>query len=79
MVRITNGKRDEMIDFLLTRGIGSGVHYIPNHTQPFFRQYACALPVTERVWKEIITLPLYYDMNDDDVYRVIEAVKVFFL
>lgn len=79
MVRVVSGRRDEMIDFLLTKGIGSGVHYIPNHIQPLFQQYTCALPVTERVWKEIITLPLYYDMNDNDVRRVIEAVKDFLL
>ncbi len=78
MVRVMKGKRDEMIDFLLTKGVSTGVHYIPNHIQPLFKQYTCALPATERVWKEIITLPLFYDMTDADVQRVIESVKEFF-
>jgi perosamine synthetase len=78
IARVTNGKRDEMIDFLLTKGIGSSVHYIPNHIQPLFKEYTLALPATEKVWNEIITLPLYYDMTDGDVQKVIEAVKEFF-
>ena len=70
-------KRDEFIDFLKSKGIDSGVHYIPNHLQPFFEDPKVALPVTERVWQQIVTLPLYYDMSDDDVQTVIDAVSRF--
>jgi len=70
-------KRDELIDFLKLNGIDSGVHYIPNHLQPFFEQYRVDLHVTESLWKQIITLPLYYDMTDDDVGTVIEKVTEF--
>ncbi|MCX5809250.1 MAG: DegT/DnrJ/EryC1/StrS aminotransferase family protein [Proteobacteria bacterium] len=70
-------KRDEFIDFLKSKGIDSGVHYIPNHLQPFFEKYATELPVTETVWKEIVTLPLYPDMSDDDVDLVISSVLEF--
>jgi dTDP-4-amino-4,6-dideoxygalactose transaminase len=71
-------KRDELMEFLKERGIGSGVHYIPNHFQPLFKDYRVVLPVTEKVWQEIITLPLYYDMTDDDVGFVIRSVLEFF-
>jgi len=70
--------RDEFMEFLKARGIDSGVHYIPNHLQPFFEDDKVVLPVTEKVWQEIVTLPLYYDMTDDDVQTVIDAVCVFF-
>ncbi|HPP07462.1 MAG TPA: DegT/DnrJ/EryC1/StrS family aminotransferase, partial [Syntrophorhabdaceae bacterium] len=78
MMRITNGKRDDLIEYLNEHGIGSGVHYIPNHLQPLFKPYSTALPVTEKIWQEIITLPLFYDMTDDDADDVINAVKSFF-
>ncbi|MCX7966651.1 MAG: DegT/DnrJ/EryC1/StrS family aminotransferase [Syntrophorhabdaceae bacterium] len=78
MMRITNGKRDDLIDFLAKNGIGSGVHYIPNHLQPLFKPYYKELPITEMVWQQIITLPLYYEMTDEDVNKVIEKVMAFF-
>lgn len=73
------GKRDSLMRFLKERGIDSGVHYIPNHLQPFFRKYRVPLPVTDRVWEEILTLPLYYGMTDGDTGRVIDSVKEFLL
>ena len=78
MIRVTNGKRDELIEYLALYGIGSGVHYIPNHLQPLFKSYCRPLPVTEKIGQEIITLPLYYDMDDKDVGLVIEKVLSFF-
>lgn len=70
--------RDRLIGFLKTRSIDAGVHYLPNHQQPFFRKFRIALPVTERLAKEIITLPLYYEMSKRDVTKVINAVSVYF-
>jgi len=78
MIRITNGKRDELIEYLASYGIGSGVHYIPNHLQPLFKSYSRPLPVTEKIGQEIITLPLYYDMRDEDIKAVTSAVINFF-
>jgi perosamine synthetase len=66
-----------MMDFLKERGVGTGVHYIANHIQPYFLQYAKPLPITEKVWKEILTLPLYYDMSESDVNLVIKSVTAF--
>jgi perosamine synthetase len=77
IIRILDGKRDEMMDFLKERGVGTGVHYIANHIQPYFLQYAKPLPITEKVWKEILTLPLYYDMSESDVNLVIKSVTAF--
>jgi perosamine synthetase len=77
IIRVRDGRRDEMMDFLKDRGVGTGIHYIANHIQPFFQKYATALPVTEQIWQEILTLPLYVDMTDDDVNLVIKAVTAF--
>lgn len=77
ILRVENG-RDALMDFLKSKGVGSGVHYIPNHIQPIFKKYATgALPVTDKVAEQIITLPLYYDMTNVDVELVINSVKEF--
>ncbi|MFH1507986.1 MAG: DegT/DnrJ/EryC1/StrS family aminotransferase, partial [Candidatus Omnitrophota bacterium] len=77
ILKIKEG-RDALMEFLKKEGIDSGVHYIPNHLQPFFKRYSVSLPVTEKVWQEILTLPLYSDMTDEDVNRVIAGIRKFF-
>lgn len=71
-------ERDRLMMFLKRRKIDSAIHYIPNHLQPFFRRFKTSLPITEKVWREILTLPLYYDMSNEDVGLVIDSVKEFF-
>ena len=65
------------MEFLKKRKIDSGVHYIPNHLQPFFRRFKSKLPVTEKAWKEILTLPLYCDMTEEDVKYVTDSIRDF--
>ena len=74
IIRVLNSRRNEMMDYLESKGVGTGVHYIANHIQPFFSRYAQPLPITEKIWKEILTLPLYYDMTENDVDLVIKSV-----
>jgi perosamine synthetase len=77
IVRVLNGRRDELMQYLKEKGIGTGVHYIPNHLQPLFADYQSALPVTEQLYDEILTLPLSYEMTETEVDAVIEAVTSF--
>jgi perosamine synthetase len=77
IIRILNKQRDNLMEYLKQRGIGSGVHYIPNHRQPFFLKYSTSLPVTERLGEEILTLPLYFALLDEEVDLVINSVKEF--
>lgn len=67
--------RDSLIDALKERGIGTSVHYIPTHHFEAYRQFAAPLPNTERVAREILSLPLYPTMNDAEVDAVIDAVR----
>lgn len=78
IIRVLNNKREDLIEVLKEKGVGTGIHYIPNHLQPFFKHFATSLPVTEQLGEEILTLPLYYDMTDVQVSTVIEAVSAFF-
>lgn len=70
--------RGEFIEALAARGIGTSVHFIPIHHHSYFREgfgfSADDLPVTERVFPELISLPLYPLMSEADVDRVARAV-----
>ncbi len=78
IVRVKADQRDSLMDYLNGRGVGAGIHYIANHLQPFFKGYATSLPVTEGLWREILTLPLYTEMKDEEVKYVISSVQAFF-
>lgn len=70
--------RDELINELSRRGIGTSVHFIPLHRQPYWRD-TCALspaqfPVAEASYQSMLTLPLYTRMTDADQERVIAAM-----
>ena len=63
---------------LRDRGIGTQVHYIPVHLQPYYRnryQYAPGkCPVAEAYYQRCLSLPLYPAMSDGDIERVVRAV-----
>ncbi len=70
--------RDLLMKFLSNKGIHSTIYFIPNHLHPFFKNCSSCLPVTGKIWKQLITLPLYYDMIDEQQNYVINSVKSFF-
>jgi len=77
VVRVGGGRRDAFVTYLADRGIATSVHYVPNHLYEMYRPYARPLPVTERVWKEIVTLPLFPDLTESQLQQIIEAVRSF--
>jgi perosamine synthetase len=74
---IKTDHRDALHLFLRERGISTGVHYIPLHLQPYYYDPAVRLPVAERQWKRLLTLPLYPDLSIEDQDRIIEAIHDF--
>jgi dTDP-4-amino-4,6-dideoxygalactose transaminase len=59
--------------------IGVQVHYVPLHFHPFFQEefgYERGMfPEAERVYEGLVSLPLYPEMDDEDVEDVIEAIQ----
>lgn len=70
--------RKQSIDELKKRNIYTQVHYIPIHTQPFYRdRYQTNwgdFPVCEGYYKKCLSIPLYPNMNDDDVRKVVSSI-----
>ncbi len=70
-------RRNELCDFLKTRGISSGVHYIPNNFYDIYKPYGRETPVAWDVWQRLLTLPLYPDLQDAEQDHVVAAIREF--
>ena len=69
--------RAEAFDRLRAAGIGVNVHYIPVHTQPYFRRFgfhAGQFPAAEAYYAGAITLPLYPTMTEAQQDRVVDTL-----
>ena len=71
--------RDRFIERLYDLGIGCSVHYIPLHLQPYWRDTfglrTDMFPVSQRAYENMVSLPIYSKMTDDDVQYVIDGVR----
>jgi dTDP-4-amino-4,6-dideoxygalactose transaminase len=71
--------RDEFIQRMSDAGIGTSVHFIPLHLQPYWKDTygLCAedFPRATRAFRAAVSLPIYTRMTEDDQQRVIEAVR----
>jgi len=69
--------RREVVEVLKARGVGSQVHYIPVHRQPYYRGLYgdLDLPGAEAWYARCLSLPLYPGMADGDVAKVVGALK----
>jgi len=78
---IRTRRRDEMLAYLNSVGIGAGIHYpIPLHRQPACLKLGSSevhLPVTEKIVNEIISLPMYPELTSDRIAYVAKAVEEF--
>lgn len=75
-------RRDELISYLATQGIEAKIHYpIPLHLQKacsHLGYVAGDFPVAEMLSGEIVSLPIYPELSNEQVERVIHAVRRFF-
>jgi dTDP-4-amino-4,6-dideoxygalactose transaminase len=71
--------RDDLIGELARRGIGTSVHFIPLHRQPYWREAygltPAGFPVADTCYQRMLTLPLYTKMSDADQDRVIQHLR----
>lgn len=80
-VRVAGGRRDALRDFLFERGIGTQIHYpVPIHLQDaaqFLGYRKGELPVTERLADEVLSLPMYPELTEEQLGYVVGAIKGF--
>jgi UDP-4-amino-4,6-dideoxy-N-acetyl-beta-L-altrosamine transaminase len=72
------GNRNDIFNALRKENIGVNVHYIPAYLQPYYQQLGYnegLCPRAEKLYSEIITLPLFPLMTEEDVMDVIKALQ----
>jgi dTDP-4-amino-4,6-dideoxygalactose transaminase/acetyltransferase-like isoleucine patch superfamily enzyme len=78
---VRTGNRDGMIDFLKTKGIGTGIHYpIPLHLQKayaFLNYTRDDFPVASQLATEIISLPMFPQLSEQQQAKVVHEVQSF--
>ena len=71
--------RARLIELMADHGIGCSVHFIPLHLQPYWRdRYGLrvqSFPIASDVYERAVSLPIYTRMTDEDVARVIRALR----
>jgi perosamine synthetase len=70
-------KRDPLNIYLQQKGISTGVHYIPNNHYEMYRPFRGDTPVSDSVWKKLLTLPLFPDLKDEEVDFIIREIREF--
>ena len=72
--------REKVFSELRNNGLGVNLHYIPVHLHPYykntFKTDLGLCPVAEKAFKQIISIPMFPAMTDDEVNQVIETVKM---
>jgi dTDP-4-amino-4,6-dideoxygalactose transaminase len=75
-------KRDELRNYLKDKGVGTEVYYpIPLHLQGCYRDLGHrkgAFPVSERASEEVLALPIYAELTEDQQVHVVNTIKDFY-
>ncbi|MBU1231602.1 MAG: UDP-4-amino-4,6-dideoxy-N-acetyl-beta-L-altrosamine transaminase [Proteobacteria bacterium] len=74
----TNVSQRQIFENLREQGIGVNIHYIPIHTQPYYKQFGFKqgdFPQAESYYNEAMSLPLYPTMTDEQLNKVVSALQ----
>jgi len=78
---IRHPQRDELKKFLEANGVGSAMHYpVPLHLQKCYASLGYKpgdFPISEKAARECLSLPVYPELTDRQVQRVVEVIKKF--
>lgn len=80
-IRVRGGRnlRDGLIEHLSRKGIMSKVFFYPVHFTKFYKQkFAVRLPVTESISKEVLSLPMYPGMTNEEISYIAGECQAFF-
>jgi UDP-2-acetamido-2-deoxy-ribo-hexuluronate aminotransferase len=79
---IRTQQREDLRKYLAEKGVGTGIYYAyPLHLQPVYKNLGFKkgdLPVTEKVAEEVLSLPLYPYLTEEEVRYIIKVIKEFY-
>lgn len=79
VIRVKNGRRNELKTYLMEHDIESGISYIPCHHFSLYKDHRENLPITDNIFEEILCLPIHFELKDEDVIVVTKTIKDFVL
>jgi len=74
-------ERNQLIDFLASQLIKAVFHYVPLHSSPAGMRYARTsgdMDNTDMISNTLVRLPLFYEITDQEIKRVVEAIREFY-
>ena len=82
-IRVNGGKekRDALSAYLARQGIMTKVYFHPVHKTHFYRNklgYECDLPITESLSWQVLTLPIYPTLTEQEIDFIADQVATFF-
>lgn len=79
IVRVLQGRRQEFIQYMADHGVDTGIHWQPGHGFSVFADCRRGpLPVTEAIGQQIVTLPTYPGLSDQEIAHIVDVVRGFF-
>ena len=80
-IKVKGGKRDALLAYLAERGIMTKVYFSPIHFTHFYKNklgYNCQLPITEKLSQQVLTLPMYPTLTEDEINYIADGIASFF-
>ncbi|MYB88494.1 MAG: UDP-4-amino-4,6-dideoxy-N-acetyl-beta-L-altrosamine transaminase [Proteobacteria bacterium] len=77
VIRVNQKSHMSVFSFLREAGIGVNLHYIPVHTQPYYRQrgfHNITFPIAESYYREAVSLPIYPELDEQQQDIVVSAL-----
>lgn len=72
-------RRDELVEYLKNNGVETLISWsVPTYKQPVMQPNKIFLPETEKICKEVISLPIYPELTNEQVQYVIDCIKEFY-
>lgn len=82
VIQVDKSIRKELFEYLRANNIGVNVHYIPVYTFPYYREHGyenVKCENAEKLYESIISIPIYYDLSDEEQDYVIDKIKEFMI
>lgn len=78
---IVRRRREQLREYLASKGIATKVYFDPVHLSRFYKsrsKQAARLPVTERISKQVLSLPIHPGLSEKEMDYIVKTIKTFF-
>lgn len=79
IIKIKNGKRDKVYEYLKKNGIYTNVHYKPVYMFSLYKKLGYnegICPNAEKIYKEILSVPIYYKLSKNDIDKIVKLINI---